>query len=261
MNDSKFKYSIQINQKAVIDNNLDIDIIDYAIFDLLKDFSLSKECKKMIVEDKTYYFFGWRLISHQLPMIKIKSRQGINKRINKLIDCQLLERYENNKEENKAYFAFGANYDKMIFTCKQESQDVNNGLHVPVNNGLHPPVNNRLHNNSTSNDNNTINTIDNSIDLISDLILEFDKSEEPRQNEIESTFREIIKNSLQSFNLILYSFGREIRSELNLTDIEWNTAIGSWLDKKALEIQEFNSNKHVFNKFRSEVKQKIKQSA
>ena len=52
------KYNININQKAIIDNKFNIDIIDAAIFNLLKDFAHSNNCNKSIINGETFYQWG-----------------------------------------------------------------------------------------------------------------------------------------------------------------------------------------------------------
>lgn len=153
------KYNININQKAVIDLNLHLDVVDMAIFDFIKDFSNSKGCLKVFIEGKQYFWISHSKIISDLPIIRITSRQGIIKRINKLIDSELIERIE--VDLQKSYYCFGKNYDGVIFVA-----DVQQPFTPPVNQSLREPDNERLHNNSITNN----NTNDNKTVLFSDSI-------------------------------------------------------------------------------------------
>lgn len=146
------KYNILINQKAVIDCGFDLDIVDLAIFELLKDFSLSKDCKKLTVDGLVYFLFNWRLVNVQLPILGLNSRQSVYKRFEKLIACDIISPNPENKALCQSWYSFGPNYDKLIF---KRSDNV--GLHDANessgsdNPGLLKSDNPGLHNNDHSN--------------------------------------------------------------------------------------------------------------
>lgn len=145
------KFNILINQKAAIDSGLDLDIIDLSIFVTLKDFALSKRCEKMKAEDGTvYYLFSWGLIVKELPILGLNSRQAVFKRFEKLRAANVIYPNPDNGTLAKSWYAFGVNYDRLIFSTPD-----NNGLQgdnessKPANDSLQKPVNNGLQNNST----------------------------------------------------------------------------------------------------------------
>lgn len=144
------KYNININQKAVIDLGLDLDVVDLAIFDFIKDFSNSPGCIKVLIDGKQYFWISHSKIINDLPIIKITSRQGIFKRINKLIDACLIERKE--IDSQKSYYCFGVNYDSVTFVTDRQHT-----LTATVNENLRQPDNSSLHNYNINN----YNTIDN----------------------------------------------------------------------------------------------------
>jgi len=109
-----FKYSININQFAVISNGLNIDLIDCAIFDYLKDFAHCDKISKTYHEGKSYFYIKWNKIVDDMPMIGINTRKGIIARINNLIECKLLERHPDNQTNGQSMFCFGENYIKMV---------------------------------------------------------------------------------------------------------------------------------------------------
>lgn len=132
------KYNININQKAIIDLGLNLDVVDLAIFDFIKDFSNSSACLKVVIGGKQYFWISHSKVISELPMIKIATRQGVFKRISKLVDSELIERID--VDPQKSYYCFGRNYDNVTFVADRKQSftlDVNENLRLPVNNGLH----------------------------------------------------------------------------------------------------------------------------
>lgn len=136
------KYNILINQKAVIDAGFDLDIVDLAIFELLKDFSLTDQCKKMSANDIVYFLFNWKLINTQLPILGLNSRQAVFKRLEKLRCCDIIQPHNDNATLGKSWYCFSHNYERMVF------QKVTTLVDAPVNESLQLPDNNGLHNNN-----------------------------------------------------------------------------------------------------------------
>jgi hypothetical protein len=136
------KFNILINQKAVIDAGFDLDIVDLAIFELLKDFSLTNQCKKMTEGDTVYFLFNWKLVNNQLPIIGLNSRQAVFKRMEKLKACDIINPHKSNASLGKSWYCFGPNYHKLIFAKASTTVDggVNESLQGSVNNGLHNNV-------------------------------------------------------------------------------------------------------------------------
>lgn len=132
-----YKYNIIINQKAIVDNRLAIDIVDAAIFDFIKDFSHSDKCAKMQIDGKTYFWITNQTIIDNLPLLQISTPRGISKRIDNLVNAELLVRCPNNKEINKTLYAFGRRYDEYIFTSEgrpwNESSDLGTTVPTPWN--------------------------------------------------------------------------------------------------------------------------------
>lgn len=118
------KYSININQYAALKNGLNLDIIDLAIFDFIKDFAASSKCRKMQDGTSTYMWISHRLIIDEMPTLGIKTPNGIKKHINKLIEADIIRRHDNCDVLGQTWYTFGANYDAMIATDDVE-QNVN----------------------------------------------------------------------------------------------------------------------------------------
>ena len=150
-----YKYNININQFAIIQNNLQIDLIDAAIFDYIKDFANSPFCKKMTDGGMNYFWVKWDKIVSDMPLLGISTRQNIHTRMVKLSIAQLISPHKDNQIMGQSWYCFGDNYDKMI-RYDATLHPVTQTLH-PCNANVTPPVTQTLHNNSISN--NSINII------------------------------------------------------------------------------------------------------
>lgn len=116
---TNFQYNIGINQKAAIDGNLDIDIIDIAIMDFLWNFQASNKIKKI---DGGWFWAANTEIMKQLPIIGIKTTRGISKRIDKLINSGLLERNVDNRQLRQSFYRITEKYERVFrFTTRNES--------------------------------------------------------------------------------------------------------------------------------------------
>lgn len=144
------KFTILINQKALIDSGMNLDIVDLAIFELLKDFSLTDRCKKLNVENTTYFLFNWKLVNNQLPILGLNSRQSVFKRFEKLKENNIIVAHPDNSTLGQSWYTFGANYSKLLFLSVNESLQGSTKVAGGDNESLPEPVNNGLHNKSSS---------------------------------------------------------------------------------------------------------------
>lgn len=142
-----YKYNIVINQKAIVDNGLAIDIVDAAVFDFIKDFSHSDKCVKMQIDGKTYFWITNQTIIDNLPLLQISTARGLRKRIDNLINAGLLVRNENSQELNKTLYTFGSKYDSYIFCSEPRNESSTLGTVVPT------PRNSCSHDNNNKNNN------------------------------------------------------------------------------------------------------------
>lgn len=115
------QYSIKIDQLAVMNAGLDVDVVDMTIFDFIQHYAHSDKCMKLQTETGTYYWVSHTTIIQQLPILGISTGAGIVKRINKLIDAGLLSRHPNCDMMRKTFYKFGPNYYKINFTADNES--------------------------------------------------------------------------------------------------------------------------------------------
>jgi len=116
------KYNITINQLAVVNLKLDLDFTDMAIFDFIKDFSLVPSCVKMQTPEGEYFWISHQLIIGELPLLGIKTKQGVIKRVDKLIQAKILVKHPNCSHYGRTLYQFGENFEKLCFvnSPKQE---------------------------------------------------------------------------------------------------------------------------------------------
>jgi uncharacterized phage protein (TIGR02220 family) len=118
------KWNININQKAVIDMGVDIDIIDAAIIDQCMSFSHSKDCGRMFLDGETFYWLGYENIAEQLPLLKLK-KDSVYRRLKKMADLGLLIPHPNNQAIGKPFYAFTEKCVKCTYGYKSEGTDQN----------------------------------------------------------------------------------------------------------------------------------------
>lgn len=106
---------ISINQRAAIEFGLDLDIIDLAIYDYIKSFILSRGCMRIDTDEGPFYWVSHQNIQDGMPLLGIKSSQGIINRVSKLINAGLLIKYSKCDTIGKTVYALGPNYDRLEF--------------------------------------------------------------------------------------------------------------------------------------------------
>ena len=110
------KYTILINQYAAINSGLDLDLIDLAIFDFIKDFANSSKCVKIQTPEGVFFWISHALIIESMPILNIKSKNGVIKRIENLVEAKVLRKHPNCEVYNKTLYSFDENYELLAFT-------------------------------------------------------------------------------------------------------------------------------------------------
>lgn len=155
------KYTILINQYAAVKSGLDLDLIDLAIFDFIKDFAHSPNCVKIQTPEGIYFWVSHKLVMDAMPLLNIKTNQGLIKRIENLIKAGILQKHPNCDLYSRTLYCFGNNYDLLTFTDK--ATEVLTGVDTPKqklipthNESLGAPINQSLGNNINNSDNTII---------------------------------------------------------------------------------------------------------
>ncbi len=119
------KYTIEgFSQQTLIDFNLDEK--DALILRYFIDFKDSGNMTIKIIDDKPYYWLKSAALLKDLPILKIKSNDVLKRRLNKLIECKVLEHEHVLKGGSYSFYAVGESYHKLITidpTQKSEGYD------------------------------------------------------------------------------------------------------------------------------------------
>ena len=151
------QYTITINQLAVLKAGLNLDVVDMAIFDFIKQYAHSTKCMKLQTESGNYFWISHTKIIEELPILGITTGAGIIKRINKLIEAGLLNRHPNCDLMRKTFYCFGPMYDAVCFTTLNESKEPTTNVGGTLNESLRGTHNDCLGNQGIINNHNTIN--------------------------------------------------------------------------------------------------------
>lgn len=175
------KYTILINQKIWFERFQALNIVDLALYDYLVHFSASKKCQNIMHEKETYFWFSWKKVSGDMPILNLKSRQAVFNRFENLVIAQLLKRHPDNGKMAKAFFSF-TDISFEYFEGEQKIESVHNGVQVgvhqniqpctqtfthPVHESVHLPVHESVHNN-TINDKTIIDETNNESSSVPD---------------------------------------------------------------------------------------------
>jgi len=117
----KFNYGFYVNQKIIVDNRWDVDIIDIAIFYAIKKFiayieEMKAKNQQTDFDNNSYddelgrwYFISENKIIKDMPILPLSSESGVYKRIMKLVECGLIERNPKNAQRKKKHIRLGKN--------------------------------------------------------------------------------------------------------------------------------------------------------
>jgi hypothetical protein len=120
------KYTLTINQKAVRELSLDLDIIDMAIYDVVRSMvsSSSARMDRIVKNGKKFTWVAYSKIIEEAPLVPIKTSDGIYRRIVKLEKIGLIERMLSTS--GKSYIRLTETADALEFDHQVES-----GTEVP----------------------------------------------------------------------------------------------------------------------------------
>lgn len=130
--DYHFLYNININQKVVLDNKWNLDLIDVCIFETIKQIyshalSEDKTSSSMFMLPKKDELGNWAFISESyisknIPLLPLNSPGAVYKRISKLESYNLVERHPNNKVNRTKLIRLGKNAKLFTFTRRTNTE-------------------------------------------------------------------------------------------------------------------------------------------
>lgn len=109
---------------SAVTMGLKVDFIDLCIYDCITSFMFTDKCRKVIIHNDTYYWINPSFIIKELPLLGITTERGINKRIDNLINAELLIRCPQNQSLKASYYKVGKKYEEYMFHTWNESSNL-----------------------------------------------------------------------------------------------------------------------------------------
>lgn len=122
-------YTIVINQKAVIDANLDLDALDCIIIDAIRQFFSSGRAKEYNSGGLSYKWISATKIIADCPILGLK-KEAIVKRLKILELKRIIERCPDNQAMSMSFFRAGQNWD-YLFKSQVADMDTSLSIQIP----------------------------------------------------------------------------------------------------------------------------------
>lgn len=107
------KYSILINQKQGLE--LGLDWIDCGIFNTIESMLASQRMERIDINGGIYTWISMGMLLREIEGSGIKTKRGLQKRINKLATAGVIIRQVDEKTQ-KTYITAGTKFDFLVFT-------------------------------------------------------------------------------------------------------------------------------------------------
>lgn len=124
------KNYVKFNQGNFIkigkEKNIKVDTIDGTLFDWIRTFMLSGKAMKKVIDNKLYIWVSYKAIREDNPLCHINCNDAVGRRLNKLIELGLLNKFLSKEDGNKTFFCiteFAYTYlleDRELPTQKSE---------------------------------------------------------------------------------------------------------------------------------------------
>jgi hypothetical protein len=110
------KYNFNLNQYAVVANNLDLDVIDLCVFDAFRDLANSNLCQKKMDDGRVYFWIDYGVVISNAPLLGLTNKDSVYRRMKKLEAAGVIAFHNDNQKIRKTFFCWGAAYDILVFT-------------------------------------------------------------------------------------------------------------------------------------------------
>ena len=118
------KKYININQDNFIKigkiKDIKVDSIDGILFDWIQNFTKSGKALKKLIDNKLYIWVSYKAIREDNPLCHINTNDVVGRRLNKLVELGLLEKFKSEKDGNKVFFTI----TEYAFMYLLESHDL-----------------------------------------------------------------------------------------------------------------------------------------
>ena len=102
------KNFITINQGNFIAigklKNIKVDTTDGLLFDWIQNFTNSQKAFKKLIDNKLYIWVSYKAIREDNPMAHINTNDVVGRRLNKLVDLGILDKYFSKEDGSKTFF-------------------------------------------------------------------------------------------------------------------------------------------------------------
>ncbi len=106
------QYSLTINQLLIHNKYPTLNFQDGAILYFMRQFIGEQSCERFSDEHgKIWYWFANQKIIKELPMLQIKSKSALNRRMSKILELDFIDRFV---DCNKTYYSFSENFFKLF---------------------------------------------------------------------------------------------------------------------------------------------------
>jgi hypothetical protein len=108
------KFNINIPQKIVVDNKLDVDVIDCMILEIIRDMPSFEKVEKKYIGNTVYFWVNHLNLAKENPLLGIKTSDGIYRRLIKLSSIGLLHIHPENQKSKKSYYAISEKFNNIF---------------------------------------------------------------------------------------------------------------------------------------------------
>lgn len=108
------------NQSIAIKNNL--DVIDLTILQWFHNFKSKKE---LVINEVTYYWLNYKTVIEDLPILKIKSKDVLRRRLKKMVEKKILIHKHVKIGGRFSYYAFGTAYQELLIDKQKTPEEPN----------------------------------------------------------------------------------------------------------------------------------------
>lgn len=118
------RYNLFINQKAIIESGMDIDIYDAHILSFISQWIKSKDVKKVTFDNEDYFWISYKLIIDNLPLLKMK-KDTVYRRLKRMSEMGIINPHQDNKKMGASYYSISEIFSILTYGFSSEPTDKN----------------------------------------------------------------------------------------------------------------------------------------
>ena len=123
------KYNIcGFSQEKLVE--LGLDYADALILQEVKDFYATGRMVTQSIDGKDYFWVKYKMLIESLPVLGIKTRDSIYRRMMKMVDCGVLEHKTVKRNGTYSFFCFGKVMPELLWQGGAESHPTGYGSKV-----------------------------------------------------------------------------------------------------------------------------------